>query len=257
MVFDDGVLLVGLHGIVGCRQINQDGRAVPLLALDDGGSARLFGETVDLAETEPSAFSCTFGGKERIEDARQNLRRDADPAILQFHHDEFAAEAVDLRAAGKPDLANREREKAAVRHGVAGIDAEIQQRKFEFARIDARAAGAILRRRSDLDISTQRAFEHLADMRQQVGKIDDNALQRLPAREGQQVTGQVLAAFDCSRDHAERYGGILVRDGPLQFLGRAADDHQEIVEVVSHAAGKLSDRLHPLGLPQGLLGALA
>ncbi len=38
-----------------------------------------------------------------------------------------------------------------------------------------------------------------------------------------------------------------------QGLQAAADDHQQIVEVVSDAAGELADRLHLLALTQGLV----
>ena len=61
--------------------------------------------------------------------------------------------------------------------------------------------------------------------------------------ESQQLARQALAAFGRRLDRL---------DGPRQFrieqalegLGVAADDHQQIVEVVGDAAGQFADRLH-------------
>src|SRR5262249_39251575 len=51
---------------------------------------------------------------------------------------------------------------------------------------------------------------------------------------------------------------VLFRDQIApQPLHAAAHDHQEIVEVVRDAAGQLSDRLQPLGLPQRCLRSLS
>ena len=83
-------------------------------------------------------------------------------------------------------------------------------------------------------------------MRQGFRKVDDFCLQRLAAREGQQLTGQLLAAFDRGGDHLERQAQTPLRDGSSDLLGCAVDDHQEVVEVVRHAARELSDRLHSL-----------
>ena len=48
--------------------------------------------------------------------------------------------------------------------------------------------------------------------------------------------------------------GVGVRaEAALEELGRAGHRHQEVVEVVRHAAGEVADRLHPLGLAQVLL----
>ena len=57
--------------------------------------------------------------------------------------------------AGQRDPANRQREDAAIRHRVARIDAEVQQRELELALVGADAARAVLRHGPDLDVATQ------------------------------------------------------------------------------------------------------
>src|SRR5215510_5843759 len=226
LVRDDRVLSLRRYGFLGRRQIDADRGAAPELALDDRGPTRLFGEAVHLTETQPGPLSRTLGREVRIEDAGKNLRRNADAAIHQFDGDEFATQPIDCGLAGKAHVTNRERKNAAVRHGVPRIDPEIQQRELELSRVDAGATSTIRSERLYLDISAQGPFEHLADMRQGFRKVDDFGLQRLAAREGQQLTGQLLASFDRSGDHLQRQADLLFRNGSLHDLSRAIDDHQ-------------------------------
>src|SRR5262245_8375332 len=226
LVREDRVLSLRLYGLLGRRQIDADRGTAPELALDDRCSTRLFGETVHLAETQPGPLSRTLGREVRIEDAGKDLRRNADATIHQFYRDEFAMQPIDFRLAGKAHMTNREGKKAAVRHGVPRIDTEMQQRELELSRVNARATNAIRSERLYLDISAQGPFEHLADMRQGFRKVDDFRLQGLAAREGQQLAGQLLAAFDRRGDHLEGQAHTLLRDGSPYLLGRAVDDHQ-------------------------------
>ncbi len=83
------------------------------------------------------------------------------PVSVSSTRHEVAAQAVDLGLAGQPDLAHRDRENAAIRHRVARIHAEVQQRELELARVDADAARSVLRRCPDPDVAAQRPLEHL------------------------------------------------------------------------------------------------
>jgi hypothetical protein len=49
---------------------------------------------------------------------------------------------------------------------------------------------------------------------------------------------------------------VVARNEALDNAEVADDDLQKVVEVVSHAAGQLSDRLHLLRLPQRFLDSL-
>ena len=103
---------------------------------------------------------------------------------------------------------------------------------------------------TDLDVAAQRAAEHVLDLRQPFGKIDDARLQRLPARECQQLPRQALAALGRVGDRVEQLDLLVVLDVAAQPLHAAADDHQQIVEVVGDAAGQLADGLELLRLVQ-------
>ena len=212
--------------LLGRWQIDADRGAAPELALDDRGPTRLFGEPVHLTETQPGPLSGIFGCEVRIEDVRKNFWRNAGAAIHQFDGDEFPAQPIDFCFAGKAYVTNRERQNTAVRHGVPRIDTEIQQRELELDRINAGATSTIRSERLCLDISAQGPFEHLADTRQGFREVDDFRLERLAAREGQQLTRQLLASFDRRGDHLQRQVDLLVRDGSLHFRGGTVDNHQ-------------------------------
>ena len=56
------------------RQINLHRRAGADLGINLDMPARLFDEAVDLAQTKPGALAGRFGGEERIEDSRRDVR---------------------------------------------------------------------------------------------------------------------------------------------------------------------------------------
>ncbi len=97
---------------------------------------------------------------------------------------------------------------------------------------------------------------------QQVGHAGDQlvegerlGIERLAAREGEQTMGKRRGALGAAQPRLD--GAPQLRRGfadpPLDGLEIALDDGQEIVEIVSDAAGQLTDRLHLLGLAQRFL----
>ena len=88
--------------------------------------------------------------------------------------------------------------------------------------------------------------------------VDFKGLQRLLAGKGQQMLGQIGAAFGGLVDQpgdGDEFG--LLGDGFLQDADGAGDHGQDVVEVVRDAAGQLADRVHLLNMPQlGFRGAL-
>ena len=65
----------------------------------------------------------------------------------------------------------------------------------------------------------------------------------LAAGERQQLPGQAFAALGRRLDRLDGARQFRIEQ-PLEGLGVAADDHQQIVEVVRDAAGQFADRLH-------------
>ncbi len=87
---------------------------------------------------------------------------------------------------------------------------------------------------------------HLLDDR---GDVHDPGREELAAREGEQLGGERRGSLRRVADLAQVGGGrVAVPDPPAEQLGVAEDAGEEVVEVVSDAAGEPADRLEPLRL---------
>ena len=103
---------------------------------------------------------------------------------------------------------------------------------------------------SELDIAAQRTREHLPDALDAFAQIDHHRVEALTAREGQQLACQAFAALGRGLDRVERLHDLRFSrlETALQNLRVAADDHQQIVEVMCDTAGELAERFHLLRL---------
>ncbi len=141
----------------------------------------------------------------------------------------------------------RYRDDAAAGHGVARVDDEIDQRRFELGNVDHDRPDV----RLDVDLQRHRAadagVEHFAHRIDPFGNVDRLRIDALPPCECQQLAGEGGAAL--GRPFDRRYRplafGIVAHRFP-QRVKTAADDHQEIVEIVRDAAGQLAERVELL-----------
>ena len=85
------------------------------------------------------------------------------------------------------------------------------------------------------------------------GEIDGLRPERLPAGEGEQLPGQAAPRSAAWRmPSMKRLARVGIRLA-VEHVEPAGDDHQQIVEVVRHAAGQLADGLDLLRLAQRFL----
>ena len=156
----------------------------------------------------------------------------------------------------------RKRELAAVRHGVAGIDREVDDHLLELGDVglDRPQVAAVHDVERDV-LADQPAQQHV-EIGQRLAEVEHLRPQRLLAREGQQMPHQARGAVGVLldlHDVLERRIGRPVR--VQQEVGRHHDGAEHVVEVVRDAAGELADRLHllrlgELVLERALLGGL-
>src|SRR5262249_61170390 len=66
---------------VRARQVDGDGSAAADRGGRNDGAARLMRKAVDLRQSETGAFTERFGREERLENPRQDVRRDPDAGI--------------------------------------------------------------------------------------------------------------------------------------------------------------------------------
>ncbi len=143
---------------------------------------------------------------------------------------------------------------AAVRHGVAGVEREIEDRGRQLIGIDGGDAGFVLEHRFDLDLLAERRPQQLGGVDDQRVDVGLARLQRLLAGEGEQMLGKIGAACGGFVDHPGDGGELrLLLDRVGQDLDRSGDDRQDVVEVMGDAAGELADRFHLFGLPDAVL----
>ena len=114
----------------------------------------------------------------------------------------------------------------------------------------------------DVDVDPDPGADQRADQlrhRLDLGAdIEYLRLQGLPAGERQQLSGQLGGALHRLGDRVDIAPAPLFRQfAAAQEIGRGADDGQQIVEIVRHAAGQLSDRFHLLRLAQRFLALAA
>ncbi len=150
-------------------------------------------------------------------------------------------------------VAQLQGELAPIRHGIAGIDRQVQHHLFELVRVDHRRPQPARHHGFDFDALAQRLAQQLVEVAQKPAKVGRLRAQRLPTGEGQQLPRQLGTALDggagCIDPLRRATVGLHQR---LQQLQIAGDHLQHVVEVMCHAAGELADGFELLRLIQRL-----
>src|SRR6478609_1445355 len=229
------------------RQQDRDRGPLAEFAAHLDGSAGLMGKTVDLREAQPGALADRFGGEEGIEYLAQHVRCDTGAGVVNRNRDVFAG----IGFFAKRAVMDGNRDRSAVRHRIARVDHEIDQRGLEFGDVDHDRPDASV----DIELQPHRAVdagvENIAHRIDSFGDIDRLRIDALPPRESQQLVGQCCAAPCCRLDRRYRTLTLwIVINALLECMEAAADDHQEIVEIMRYAAGKLAERVELLRFRQ-------
>ena len=148
----------------------------------------------------------------------------------------------------------RDGERAAIRHGVARVDGEVEHGHFELRRVRQHADAGRVEVELDRDHRPERAGEQVAHALDEIGDEDRLRFDALGAGEGEQLAGEPRAAL----------GGLQPGFGPaahpVRLVGLAPDQVeaagdalQQVVEIVRDAAGELAHGFHLLRLAQRVL----
>ncbi len=240
------------------REIELHRRAFILLAVDGHVAAGLLDEAVDHAEAKTGAAAGVLGGEEGLEHPFQCALGHARAAVADRDHDVLAGR--DLGVGGCVGLVQQgvgrlDGQTPSIGHGVPGVDGQVQDGVFELVLVGFDGPQAWGQDALQFDLLAQgpvQQFRHVPDQAVDVQRL---GLQRLPAREGEEPAREVRGPLRALQRHVERAfdAGLLAGLGPANSV-QAPDDHREqVVEVVRHAPRELADRLHLLGLAQGLL----
>ncbi len=153
-----------------------------------------------------------------------------------------------------------DRQRPAIRHGVAGIDREVEDRALQLVRIARGQPEAAGRHEFEADVLGDGPAEQFLHGRHELVGIDGLGVEGLPAREGEQAVGESrrpVRGGHGGRRVALQVLGPTLRDARLHEIEGSHDSREQVVEVVGDAARELADRLHLLSLAQLILQELA
>src|SRR5581483_6329965 len=144
----------------------------------------------------------------------------------------------------------------ALGHSVRGVDRQIHHYLLELARIDANERRVRRQPRLDLNVAEHETAHELLDAAQHVVGIDDARLERLPAAEREELPGELRRTRRRAANLLDLPLALLHARIEQNQLGVAADDREQIVEVVRDAAREPADGFHLLRLEELLLQPL-
>jgi len=214
----------------------------------------LVDNAIDGGQPQPRAFPHALGGKERIKDAPQILRRDAAAIIRDAQAHKPAGSRLRVRPPRRRlhfEFRDFNGQQAAFGHGVARVHRQVQKHLLHHAIVSLhqRRLRPIIQLQGD--VFPEDAPQHLGHVADHFIHIQLPRLHHLPAAERQQLAGQgggpLRSLADLLRRPRVNGGQPAVRH---QQRGMAVNDRKDIVEIVGHAAGKLADGFHLLRLPQ-------
>ena len=234
------------------RQEDVERGALARLGIDIDETAGLLDDAVDRRQPEAGALADFLGREERLEDLVDDVDRnagagvaDVDPHVVGRRH-ALVGQPLGFR---RRYIRGPHREPAAIGHGVAGVDGEIDDHLLELRDVDLDRPQIAAVHQIELDLLADQPAQQHGEIAERVAEMQHLRAQRLPARERQQLPHQRRGAGGVLldlHDVLERRIGRLVR--VQQEIVRHHDGGQHVVEVVRDAAGELADGVHLLRL---------
>ena len=156
-------------------------------------------------------------------------------------------------AGGQFHIVRDERKLPAVRHGIAGVDAEVQQDLMELGGIAAHGPEIAGQKRIHRNIFGKRLAHHLLQLLHKSAEFHPLKFPAASAREQQDLPHHVRAAMRAGLHHAEQFTRFGVRGLATQELRAHEDWRERVVEIMRHAAGERADGVHALRAEKLLL----
>src|SRR5581483_6648058 len=124
-------------------------------------TTRLLGKPVSLAEAKSAASSDIFRREERLKSPRFCFFVHAGAVVLDRNQDTIARTAFVVGG----NILRSDTQDSPLRHGIARVEADIEQRQLELARIDIDGPKVGRNFGDDLDIAAQRTRQQIPNNR--------------------------------------------------------------------------------------------
>ena len=182
-------------------------------------------------------------------------------SLHREHHERAARRQTVVADAGDADPAHvggRDRERAALRHGVPGVDGQVRDHLLELAGIRGHVAERGIEIEPEQDPLAHEPPQHAAHVAHDRVEVDLSRLHDLLAAEREELTDERRRPVGRAADLLDVVTARVDRGGVReQQLGAAEDGGEQVVEVVGDSARELADRLHLLGESELVLQALS
>ena len=230
------------------------------LAVNPDVSSALLHDPVNGRQAKAGSFAFLFGRKERFEDLLPHVFVHAGAGVADRQHNVGAGKNTDMRARIFPvqlSVRSFDRQFAALRHRISGVDDQVNQHLLNLAGICFDALQIGRQFRAELNIFANQSLQHLVHVGDYVVQTERQRLQNLLASKGQQLPRQVRRAiaglldfFEVSPDRS------ITFDSLQRETAVTVDRGEQIVEVVSDAPRQLPDPFQLLRLSQLVLKVL-
>ena len=228
------------------RQVDLEGRAPARFAVDVNRALVVQDDAVGHGEAQAGAATDFLGREEGLEDPLADLGRHAVPGIGDAEDDVAAGLDFETRVPirfAEHRGAGLQEQRAAFRHRVPRIEAEIEQHLLQFARIGADSCRVGGQGHLQGNLLADDRPQHGDQFADRLVGIDVLGPQRVAAAETQQLAGERGRPVGGLEDLLQVLVALLVRGKALGGAGRiAADGLEEVVEFIS--------RFRPPGVPR-------
>ena len=208
-------------------------------------------DAVDDGEPEAAGAAGPLGREERLEQAPPRLLRHAGARVLNVDADVGVRLGLEVPLAERlgRDAVGADRELAAVRHRIPGIDGEVHEGLMNLIAVGTDRGNVGAELHVDLDVLREGFLDERGHFPRD--RVDVRGRKRrlgLPG-EGQELLDDPAAPLDRLLDRLDAAARQLrLRPSQAGQVGR--DDVEDVVEVVGDAAGQVADRIELLHLAE-------
>jgi hypothetical protein len=235
------------------RKIDAEEAALLRFTVDVDESAMLLDDAINSSKTHAATAAALLGREERLKDAIASLRVHADAGVGNGKDGVRTGDDVRIEAAVgivEDRHFGFNGEAAAIGHGIAGVEAEVHENLLDLGGVgfDGLKIGGD---EFHFDVLVDDLVEETGEAVEGGIEIDGAGLKGLTASEGKEFASERSGAIGLLANTGKALGDDRMRAALfIAEFGPAKDCPDDVIEVVSDAAGELTDALEFLRLEQ-------